>query len=65
MDNRAFATCSDDNTVKLWDVRNLSSNVRTLHGHTNWVKNVEYDKSNQLLVTSGFDCNVFTWPINQ
>ena len=65
LDNWSFATCSDDKNVKLWDVRNLVSSVQTLQGHKNWVKNIEYDKTNQLLVTSGFDCNIFTWPINR
>jgi DDB1- and CUL4-associated factor 10 len=64
MDNRVFATCSDDTSVALWDTRNLKTKIRTLHGHSNWVKNIEYSKENCLLVTSGFDGSVFTWDIN-
>ncbi|KAL7988550.1 hypothetical protein Chor_007469 [Crotalus horridus] len=31
LDNRLFATCSDDTTVALWDLRKLDSKVCTLH----------------------------------
>ncbi|XP_037030882.1 DDB1- and CUL4-associated factor 10 homolog [Bradysia coprophila] len=64
IDGRLFATCSDDSTVALWDTRNLKSKVRSLHGHLNWVKNIEYSKKDNLLVTSGFDGSIFTWDIN-
>lgn len=65
LDSRTFASCSDDTTVRLWDVRSLKYNVRTLHGHSNWVKNVEYASSLGLLVTSGFDGSIYTWDINR
>lgn len=64
LDNRMFATCSDDTTVALWDTRNLKSKIRSLQGHSNWVKNIEYCKKDCLLVTSGFDGSIFTWDIN-
>ena len=53
LDNRLFATCSDDTTVALWDTRYLKKRLRTLRGHTNWVKNIEYSAKDQCLVTSG------------
>ncbi|XP_028661648.1 DDB1- and CUL4-associated factor 10 [Erpetoichthys calabaricus] len=65
LDNRLFATCSDDTTIALWDLRKLNSKVCTLHGHTSWVKNIEYDTNTRLLVTSGFDGNVITWDTNR
>ncbi|GAB0096466.1 DDB1- and CUL4-associated factor 10 homolog [Sergentomyia squamirostris] len=64
LDDRMFASCSDDCSVVLWDVRNLKQRVRTLHGHSNWVKNIEYSKKDNLIVTSGFDGSIFTWDIN-
>ncbi|XP_074134121.1 DDB1- and CUL4-associated factor 10-like [Sminthopsis crassicaudata] len=64
LDDKLFATCSDDSTVALWDLRKLNSKVCTLHGHTSWVKNIEYDVSTRLLVTSGFDGNVIIWDTN-
>ena len=49
LDSRSFATCSDDFTVALWDARNLNKKVRTLKGHSNWVKNIEYSPQDGLL----------------
>uniref|UniRef100_A0A670KDE5 DDB1- and CUL4-associated factor 10 n=1 Tax=Podarcis muralis TaxID=64176 RepID=A0A670KDE5_PODMU len=65
LDNRLFATCSDDTTIALWDLRKLDTKVCTLHGHTSWVKNIEYDTNTRLLVTSGFDGNVIIWDTNR
>jgi len=64
LDTRTFASCSDDTTVALWDVRNLKSRIRTLKGHSNWVKNIEYSRKDNLLVTSGFDGAIYTWEFN-
>lgn len=59
-----FATCSDDSTIAIWDTRNLKSKIRTLHGHSNWVKNIEFSTKDCLLITSGFDGAIYTWDIN-
>ncbi|XP_016919384.1 DDB1- and CUL4-associated factor 10 [Apis cerana] len=64
LDQRMFATCSDDSTVALWDARNLKQRIRTLQGHSNWVKNIEYSPKDSLLLTSGFDGSIYTWDIN-
>ncbi|XP_018392603.1 PREDICTED: DDB1- and CUL4-associated factor 10 [Cyphomyrmex costatus] len=64
LDQRMFATCSDDSTVALWDARNLKQRIRILQGHSNWVKNIEYSPSDSLLLTSGFDGSIYTWDIN-
>lgn len=60
-----FATCSDDTTIALWDVRNLKDNIRVLRGHFNWVKSIEYSAKDNLLVSSGFDGHIYTWDINR
>jgi len=65
LDQRTFASCSDDTSVVLWDVRNLKHRVRTFKGHSNWVKNIEYNSRDSLLVTSGFDGAIHTWDINK
>ena len=65
LDSRTFVTCSDDTTVCLWDARFLKHKVRTLQGHSNWVKNIEYDASQGYLLTSGFDRSIYMWDINR
>ncbi|XP_076759821.1 DDB1- and CUL4-associated factor 10 homolog [Xylocopa sonorina] len=64
LDQRMFASCSDDRTVALWDARNLKQKIRTLEGHSNWVKTIEYSPKDSLLLTSGFDGSIYTWDIN-
>ena len=65
LDDRLFATCSDDTTVALWDARNTRHKVAVLRGHSNWVKNIEYSSKEGLLVTSGFDGAIYSWDINR
>ncbi|XP_075982573.1 DDB1- and CUL4-associated factor 10 homolog isoform X2 [Anticarsia gemmatalis] len=64
LDGRMFATCSDDTTIALWDVRNLKKKIRLLLGHSKWVKNIEFSVKDKLLVTSGLDGSIYTWDIN-
>jgi DDB1- and CUL4-associated factor 10 len=45
-------------------MRNLKTKIRTLSGHSNWIKNIEYSKRDCLLVTSGFDGSIFVWDLN-
>ncbi|XP_077495418.1 DDB1- and CUL4-associated factor 10-like [Amblyomma americanum] len=65
IDSRTFATCSDDTTVALWDLRNLKRKIRSLVGHSDWVRNIEYASAERLLVTSGFGGSIYTWDINK
>ena len=63
LDNRTFATCSDDKNICLWDIRNTNKKIFTLRGHTSWVKSINYDKQTKTLVSSAFDDTVRTWNI--
>ncbi|XP_044271130.1 DDB1- and CUL4-associated factor 10 homolog [Tribolium madens] len=63
LDDRQFATCSDDNTIKLWDTRNLKNETKTLHGHSNWVKNIEFSERDNVMVTSAFDGSIYAWDL--
>ncbi|XP_077495412.1 DDB1- and CUL4-associated factor 10-like [Amblyomma americanum] len=65
IDSRTFATCSDDKTVALWDVRNLKQKQRSLVGHSDSVTDIEYASAEGLLVTSGLDGSIHTWDINK
>uniref|UniRef100_A0A6P7GQ55 DDB1- and CUL4-associated factor 10-like n=1 Tax=Diabrotica virgifera virgifera TaxID=50390 RepID=A0A6P7GQ55_DIAVI len=61
LDDKQFATCSDDTSIKLWDIRNLKKCTKTLHGHSNWVKNIEWSQKEQMMVTSAFDGSIYAW----
>ncbi|CAH0554462.1 unnamed protein product [Brassicogethes aeneus] len=61
LDDKTFATCSDDTSIKLWDTRYLKSAKKTLHGHSNWVKNIEYSEKENVMVTSAFDGSIYAW----
>lgn len=65
LDDRLFATCSDDTTISLWDARYLKKRIRSLRGHSNWVKNIEFSHKENFLVTSGFDGAIYLWDINR
>ncbi|XP_031769256.2 DDB1- and CUL4-associated factor 10 [Galleria mellonella] len=64
LDGRMFATCSDDTTIALWDIRNMKKKIRSLSGHTSWVKNIEFSFKDKLLVTSELNGSIYTWDIN-
>lgn len=63
MDDSTFLSCSDDRTIHLWDLRNLSSCVCTLFGHTNWVKNIEYDRKSSKIFSVAFHDGVREWSL--
>jgi len=58
-----FATCSDDNTINLWDLRQMKRRLRSLIGHTHWVKNLEFDSKKKVVISSGYDGAVKVWDI--
>ncbi|XP_065661005.1 DDB1- and CUL4-associated factor 10 homolog [Hydra vulgaris] len=64
LDSRLFTTSSDDQTIAIWDIRNLSFRVSTLTGHTGWVKDVSYMPQSNRLISSAFDDTVRVWNIN-
>lgn len=65
LDSRTFGTCSDDCTISLWDVRNLSREILRMHGHTNWVKSIEFHRPTGQLISSAFDDTVRVWDLNR
>lgn len=74
LDNFTFATGSDDQSVRLWDLRQCGSAssstgdnkglMYVLYGHKGWVKNVEYDRNSGHLFTMAFNDGVRRWDIN-
>lgn len=65
LDTITFASCSDDKTVSLWDVRNLKENIVNLKGHSSWVKSIHYCSKTRQLISSAFDDTVRTWNVNE
>ena len=57
-------TTGDDRKVKFWDLRNLSTPVKTLAGHSHWVWSARYNPNHDQLVISGGSDNLVTlWRI--
>lgn len=65
LDDTHLVTGSDDCLIKLWDMRKFSKPFHTLEGHSNWVKNLEYDGARQWLYSSAFDCTVRMWDLQK
>lgn len=63
VNDSTFLSCSDDKTIRLWDLRNLSSSLCILIGHTNWVKNIEYDKKSNKVFSVAFRDGVREWSL--
>ena len=63
LDDHMFASCSDDTTIALWDIRMMSQRLKSLKSHTYWVKNIEYLTGRRTLITSGYDGVVNAWNI--
>ncbi|CAH1170514.1 unnamed protein product [Phaedon cochleariae] len=61
LNDKHFATCSDDTSIKIWDIRKVQSCIQTLHGHSNWVKNIEWSEKDNVMVTSAFDGSIYAW----
>ena len=65
IDPLTFATCSDDKTIRIWDLRQLKYSIAVLQGHKNWVKNIEYDKNSGRLFSVGLYDGVREWKMDK
>jgi len=61
-DQRQFATCGNDNLVKLWNVADLSL-VREFEGHTSHVYNVAFHPTANALVSADLRGNIKQWDV--
>ncbi|XP_024118561.2 coronin-2A [Oryzias melastigma] len=71
-DDYSIASCSEDCTVKIWDIpafglqQNLTKARKTLVGHSRRVAIIEWHPTAQnLLLSSAYDYKVLLWDISQ
>ncbi len=55
-----LASGGTDHSVKLWDL-DSGQCVRTLHGHTNWVRSVAFSRDQQTLASGSLDQTIRLW----
>jgi glucose/arabinose dehydrogenase len=56
-----LATCSADNTVRLWNENGQV--VRTLSGHTDWVYALAFSPDGNLIASGGYNGEVKVWKV--
>lgn len=65
--NTILATASSDSknsVISIWDLRNITSPIRKLHGHSNGILNLEWMPSDErILFSSGNDGNIVSWNV--
>ena len=65
--NTILATASSDSknsVISIWDLRNITSPMRKLHGHSNGVLKLEWMPSDdRVLLSSGNDGNIISWNV--
>ncbi len=59
-DGKWLVSGGDDNVVRLWDISGQSE-IRSLEGHTGWIKSVAFSSNGQLLASAGMDGSVKLW----
>lgn len=61
-----FATASNDQTVALWDYRNLESPLHSLVGHKGEIFSCTWNTANpHILASAGVDRRVHIWDISR
>lgn len=61
---QVLLTCGHDRRVIFWDLRNMSSPVKTIGGHSHWVTCAKYNPfHDQLVLTGGSDNLVNLWRV--
>ena len=59
-DGKLLASAGEDKTVRLWDPA-TGQQLRTLTGHTDWVRSVAFSPDGKLLASAGGDKTVRLW----
>ncbi len=61
-DQRQFATCGNDNLIKLWNFADFSL-VREFEGHTTHVYNVAFHPTERMIVSGDLRGNIKQWDL--
>ena len=63
VDNALIGSAGDNNTIKLWNLRN--DTVQTLRGHSGQVNAIAFSPNGQLLASGGDDWNFKLWDVDK
>jgi WD40 repeat protein len=61
-DGRRTVSSSDDKTLKVWDLETGRA-LRTLEGHSNWVRGVAVTSDGQRAVSASYDHTLKVWDL--
>ena len=59
--NNRIASCSDDETIKIWNSNNPYNLIKTLNGHTNYVRSIIQLKDKDILISGSDDKTLRKW----
>lgn len=59
-DGTILASCSDDQTIRLWNVR-TGEEKKILKGHKGTVNSICFSPDSKILASGGDDTSVFIW----
>jgi WD40 repeat protein/serine/threonine protein kinase len=62
-DGRLALTGGSDKILRLWDVSRIHC-IRTLEGHTDWIKSVTFTSDGRWAVSGGFDKTIRFWELS-
>lgn len=63
-DGKILASCSDDHTVKLWDIA-MQRELATLQGHSDDVDTISFSPDGRQLASAGSDVTVRIWDVGK
>ena len=61
IDASLVAGADDDNTIKLWNLSNMTEPKAILKGHTDAVKSIDFSPTGELIASAGLDNQVILW----